>query len=113
SVISSMTRAAAGFALFLDVSDFPAGRHLTIPADHAAASERGEAEKPNETHRVLRLNRGAIYVPRHTAFAAARQARFAALRLCETGALVVRSTHIGTEIRGVHARSMIAATSDL
>src|SRR5262245_53057097 len=64
-----MTLADAGFAFFLNVSDFPAGCHLAISADHAAAAERGEAEKPNETHRVLRLNRRAIYVPR-PAFAA-------------------------------------------
>src|SRR5262247_2748829 len=59
-----MTLADAGFAFFLNVSNFTTGRHLAIPADYAAAAERGEAEKPNETHRVLRLNRRAIYVPR-------------------------------------------------
>ena len=58
-----MTGADAGFAFFLDVSDFPAGRHLAIPADHAAASERGEAEKPNETHHALRSKSAAIRVP--------------------------------------------------
>src|SRR5262247_795550 len=102
-----MTLADAGFAFFLNVSDFAVGRHLAIPADYAAAAERGEAEKPNETHRVLRLNRRAIYVPRPT-FAASRlrrgrrswpllhattwQARFG-----------LRSTHIGAGKRRVHA----------
>jgi hypothetical protein len=42
--------APAGFALFLDVHHFPTGRDLAVLADHAAASEGREAEKPNETH---------------------------------------------------------------
>ena len=97
-----MTLTAAGFALFLDVSDFPAGRHLAIPADHAAASESGEAEKPNETHRVLRPD-GEQYTYRDNSpvFAASPIRGYGV-----TGPFGVRSTHIGTEIRGVHAGSI-------
>src|SRR5215471_7747911 len=53
SVIATMSVASAGFALFLDVGHFAARRHLTVTADDAAAPERGETEKPNETHDVL------------------------------------------------------------
>jgi hypothetical protein len=37
-------------ALLLDVNDFPCVRELEIPADDAAAGERGETEEPDETH---------------------------------------------------------------
>jgi hypothetical protein len=40
----------AGPAFFFDVMDLAARRHFPIPADDTAAAERGEAEKPNETH---------------------------------------------------------------
>ena len=53
-VIAPVPVAAAGFALFLDVGDFAAGRHFAIAADHATAAESGEAEKSNETHDTLR-----------------------------------------------------------
>src|SRR5438128_1050929 len=49
-----MRVAAAGFALFLDVGDFPARRHLTIPAHDAPAAQCREPQKPNQTHRTLR-----------------------------------------------------------
>jgi hypothetical protein len=52
-----MTVTATGLALLLDVGHFPAGRHFAISADHAAASESGETEKPNETHYVLRCRK--------------------------------------------------------
>ena len=48
-----MPVAAAGFAFFLDVRDFAAGRHFTITADDAAAGQSGEAEKSNQTHGAL------------------------------------------------------------
>ena len=90
-----MTLTAAGFALFLDVSDFPAGRHLAIPADHAAASERSEAEKPNETHRILRLNREQYtYRDPPSPLRAYGVAGFASTTW--KARLSVRSTHIGT-----------------
>jgi hypothetical protein len=46
----------AGFALFLDVADFAAGRHLTITADDAAARQCGEPEKSNKAHDVSILS---------------------------------------------------------
>ena len=104
-VISSMTLTTAGFALFLDVSDFPAGRHLAIPADYAAAAKRGEAEKPNETHRVLRPD-GEQYTYRDIQASVPR-------RSSEAATAGVRNTHIGTEMRGVHEERSIVVTSDL
>jgi hypothetical protein len=53
-VIATMAVAAAGFAFFFDVGDFAVGRHFAVAAYDATASESGEAEKPNETHDVLR-----------------------------------------------------------
>src|SRR5258708_31151844 len=52
-VVSTMTVAAAGFPLLLDVADLPAGRELAIPADDASAGESVEPEKPDETHNFL------------------------------------------------------------
>ena len=49
-----MTVTATGFALFLDVRDLAARRHLAVAANHAAACERREAEKSNQTHHRLR-----------------------------------------------------------
>ena len=43
---------SAGFALFLDVTDFATGRHLSITADDAAARQSGEPEKLNKAHDV-------------------------------------------------------------
>jgi hypothetical protein len=53
-VISPMSVTSAGFALLFDIRYFAARCHFTVPANDAAASERGETEKPNETHNVLR-----------------------------------------------------------
>ena len=52
-VVATMAVTTAGFALFLDVTDFAAGRHFAIAADDAAAGQSGEAEKSNQTHGVL------------------------------------------------------------
>jgi hypothetical protein len=49
-MVAPMAVTAAGFALFLDVTDFAAGRHLAIAADHTAARKRGEPEKSNKAH---------------------------------------------------------------
>src|SRR5919198_3030486 len=54
AVVPPMPVASTGLALFLDVRDFPTGRHFAITANHATAGESGEAEKPNETHTILR-----------------------------------------------------------
>jgi hypothetical protein len=56
-VIPPVSVTRAGLALFFDVSHFAARRHLTVPADDAAATEGGETEKPNETHDALRPER--------------------------------------------------------
>jgi hypothetical protein len=52
-VITSMVMAGAVLALFLDVSDLTAGRHLAVASNHTATAEGGEAEKSDETHAVL------------------------------------------------------------
>src|SRR5581483_4192989 len=54
-VIAPVAVTAAGFPFFLDVCDLAARRHLAVAADHAAARERREAEKPNQTHHRLRF----------------------------------------------------------
>jgi hypothetical protein len=51
-MVTAMAVTAAGFALFLDVADFAAGRHLSIAADDAAARQGGEPEKSNKAHDV-------------------------------------------------------------
>jgi hypothetical protein len=51
-----MAVTAAGFALFLDVADFAAGRHFAVAANDAAAGECGEPEKPNKAHDVSILS---------------------------------------------------------
>ena len=48
---------SAGMAFFFHVIDLTAGGYFAIPADDASAAKSGEAEKPNETHHVLRLKR--------------------------------------------------------
>src|SRR5476651_138504 len=53
-VVPAVTVAPAGISLFFDVRDLAAGRHFAIPADDASATKSGEAEKPNETHHILR-----------------------------------------------------------
>ena len=45
-----MAMAATGLTFLLYVRDFAAGGHFAIAAHDATAPERGEAEKPNETH---------------------------------------------------------------
>ena len=52
-VIAAMPVAAARLAFLLDIRNFAARGHFAVPADDAAAGERGEAEKPNETHDAL------------------------------------------------------------
>ena len=54
-VIAPVTVTAASLALFLDVRDFTAGGHFAVPSHHAPASQRGEPQKPNETHRAPQL----------------------------------------------------------
>jgi hypothetical protein len=49
-----MSVASTAFALFFYVRDFTTGGHLAVAAHDATAGERREAEKPNETHDVLR-----------------------------------------------------------
>jgi len=44
---------SAGFALLFNVCHFTTGRHFAVTTHDAAASESGEAEKPNETHDAL------------------------------------------------------------
>jgi hypothetical protein len=56
--------AAAALPFFFHVRDFPAGRELAIPADHAAARQRREPEKPNDTHDTrLQRRRSASFIP--------------------------------------------------
>ena len=52
---------AAGLSLFFHVADFAAGRHFAVLADDASASQRCEAEKPDEAHHTIFL--GASFVP--------------------------------------------------
>jgi hypothetical protein len=54
-VVTAMAVTPAGFALFLDVSDFAAGRHFSIAADDAAARQSSEPEKSNKAHDVFNL----------------------------------------------------------
>ena len=54
-VVPPMPVAAAGFSFFLNVGDFAAGGQFAISTKHAPTTESSEAEKPNETHRVLRF----------------------------------------------------------
>ena len=56
-----MSVTAAGLSLFFHVADFAAGRHLAVLADYASASQRCEAEKPDEAHHTVFL--GASFVP--------------------------------------------------
>ncbi|MEP7304250.1 MAG: hypothetical protein ABJA98_01910 [Acidobacteriota bacterium] len=65
-----MAVARAGSALFLDVGNFAARRHLTIFSDDAATGERGETKKPNETHEIGAPSKIslAIAVPKVLAF---------------------------------------------
>jgi hypothetical protein len=37
-------------SLLLDIDDFTSTRQFEIPADDAAAVQRGETEEPDETH---------------------------------------------------------------
>ena len=54
-MIPSVVVASARLALFFHVRDLATCRQLSITADHATACERREAEKPYETHGVLRI----------------------------------------------------------
>jgi hypothetical protein len=49
-VIAAMAMAAARIAFFFHVSDFATGSNFAIPADDTSAAQRGETQKPNETH---------------------------------------------------------------
>jgi hypothetical protein len=62
-----MVVTSARLAFLLDVRDFTACCHLTIPPDDTTTRERGEAEKPNETHGTLRKPTLANEVPLATA----------------------------------------------
>ena len=48
-MVAPVAVAPAGLSLFLDVCELAAGGDLAILAEDAAACERCEAEKPNET----------------------------------------------------------------
>ena len=50
--IPAVSVAAAGGPLLLDVRQLPAGRHLAVPADDAAARQCGVPQKPDKTHAV-------------------------------------------------------------
>ena len=54
-VISPVAMVRAGLAFFFDISYFAARSHLAVASDNASASQGVEAEKPNETHTVLRV----------------------------------------------------------
>src|SRR5262245_46148686 len=49
-VVTPVSWTAASLSLFLHVTNFATGGHLAVLADHASASECGEAEKPDEAH---------------------------------------------------------------
>jgi hypothetical protein len=49
-VIAAVRVVRAVATLLFDVHHFPVSRQLEIPADDAAAGERGKTEKSNETH---------------------------------------------------------------
>ena len=55
-----MVVTGAGFAFLFDVMNLTARGDLTVPANDAAASERRETKKPNETHDILRLERQQV-----------------------------------------------------
>ena len=63
-VVTPMAVTPAGFALFLDVTDFAAGRHFSIAADDAAARESGEPEKSNKAHDVFKPLADEVSKPR-------------------------------------------------
>ena len=63
-VIAPVPVTPAGFALFLDVTDFAAGRHFSIAADDAAARESGEPEKSNKAHDVFKPLADEVSKPR-------------------------------------------------
>jgi len=60
-MVAPVSVTAAGLSLFFHVADFAAGRHLAVLADYASASQRCEAEKPDEAHHTNFL--GASFVP--------------------------------------------------
>jgi hypothetical protein len=45
-----MVVTAARSPFFFHVGNLSTGRHFAVFADHTPARERGETEKPNETH---------------------------------------------------------------
>ena len=45
-----MAMAAARIAFFFHVCDFATSGNFAIPADDASAAQRGETQKPDETH---------------------------------------------------------------
>src|SRR6266508_4945441 len=53
-VIAPMSVAPARLTFFLEVVDFATCCHFAIAADDATAGKSGEAEKPDETHNILR-----------------------------------------------------------
>ena len=49
-MVPAVPMVPAGLTFFFDIRDFPARGHFAVPADDAAARQRRETEKPNETH---------------------------------------------------------------
>ena len=49
-VISPVTLGRTVPSFFFDVGELAASCHFAVPSEDAAASERGETQKPNETH---------------------------------------------------------------
>jgi hypothetical protein len=67
-MIATMSVTTAGFAFFLDVTDFAAGRHFAITAHDAAARESGEPEKSNQAHGFSILSTSTLSKPCTAAF---------------------------------------------
>jgi hypothetical protein len=57
-----MTVRGTRVALFFDVRDFTARGDLAIASDDAAAGERGEPEKSNETHHASEAARSVANI---------------------------------------------------
>jgi hypothetical protein len=60
-VIAPVSVTAASLTFFFHVADFAVGPHFAVLADYAPASQRCEAEKPDEAHHTISL--GASFVP--------------------------------------------------
>jgi hypothetical protein len=60
-VVAPVSVTAAVQTFFFHVADFAVGPHFAILADYTPASQRCEAEKPDETHHATSLR--ASFVP--------------------------------------------------